>query len=313
VIRTTAVFEHDETRLARIAPRFSGWAGRLKINFTGQPVAKGEPLLSVYSPDLLSAESEYLLALRRFRQVGGTGTTVESEPAERLVESARRKLRLWQIDEEEIRELERRGEPSEEICLRSPISGHVVGKNVVEGKSFMAGETLYEIADLSHLWLRASVSENDLSLVRIGQRARIILPCLENAVYFSMVTFLYPHIDPQTRRAEIRLEVDNPNHDLRPDMWANVELDASIGSRLALPASAVIDTGLRYVAFVKKDDQRLEPREIKVGIKTDDYYEVLQGADAGESVVTRALFLVDSESQLKSVVAGMTTPGSEPQ
>lgn len=308
-VRTTATFEHDETRLTRIAPRFSGWVLDLKVNFTGQEVEKGQPLLTVYSPELLTAENEYLLAYQRLAQLKDQPAGPQLESAQRLAQSARRRLSLWQIGDEEISALEKSGRASEELLLRSPVSGHVVAKTAVEGKAFMAGETLYEIGDMSHLWVRAYVFEFEAPLIKVGQKARVILPYLGNKTYESTVTFLYPHIEPQTRRAEIRLEVENPKHELRPSMWANVELDASYGEMLTVPASAVIDTGKRYVAFVPRADEHLEPRDVKIGIKTDDYYQVLSGLKEGEKVITRALFLVDSESQLKAAISGMGAAG----
>lgn len=308
-VRTTATFEHDETRLARIAPRFGGWVRDLRVNFTGQKVDKGQPLFTVYSPELFSAENEYLIGYQRWALLKGNATDPQSEGARRLVESARRKLKLWEIGDAEIQALETNGQPKDELLLRSPVSGHVVAKTAVEGKSFMAGETLYEIADLTHLWLRAYVFEFEAPLIKVGQNARVILPYLGNKTYESKVTFLYPHIEPQTRRAEIRLEVENPELELRPQMWANVELDASFGEVLAVPASAIIDTGPRYIAFVKGEGDELQPREVKVGAKTDDYYQVLHGLKEGDRVVTRALFLVDSESQLKAAISGMGAAG----
>lgn len=308
-IRTTATFEHDETRLARISPRFAGWVRDLKVNFTGQKVEKGQPLFTVYSPELFSAENEYLIGYQSYVSLKNNASDAQREGARRLVESSRRKLKLWEIGDAEIQALESNTQAKDELLLRSPVSGHVVAKTAVEGKSFMAGETLYEIADLSHLWLRAYVFEFEAPLIKVGQKARVILPYLGNKTYESTVTFLYPHIEPQTRRAEIRLEVENPELELRPQMWANVELDASFGEVLAVPASAVIDTGPRYVAFVKADGDRLEPRVLKVGAKTDDYYQVLEGIKEGERVVTRALFLVDSESQLKAAISGMGEAG----
>lgn len=305
VIRTTAVFEHDETQLAKIAPRFAGWVRELKVNFTGQAVEKGEPLLTVYSPELFAAENEYLLAFKRLTQLKTALTTDGFDSARRLAESARRRLTLWQISDDEIRALEASGEPKDELLVRSPASGHVIAKTAVEGKAFMAGETLFEIGALTPIWLRASVTESDMSLIREGQKARIILPYLGNKAYESKVTFLYPHLEAQTRRGEIRLEVDNPSHELRPQMWANVEIEAGFGEVLAAPASAVIDTGERHVAFVLRADNHLEPREVKIGAKTDDWWEVKDGLNEGEKVVTRALFLVDSESQLKAAIAGM--------
>ncbi|MBI5685343.1 MAG: efflux RND transporter periplasmic adaptor subunit [Verrucomicrobia bacterium] len=304
-IRTTATFEHDETKLAKIAPRFAGWVRDLKVNFTGQHVQKGEPLLTVYSPELFAAENEYLLAYRRLAQPKSSVSDLGFASPQRLVESARRRLSLWQIGDEEISALEKRGVPKDELLIRSPVSGHVISKTAVEGKAFTAGETLFEIGALTPLWVRTSVTESDMPLIRLGQKARVILPYLGNKTYESKVTFLYPHLEAQTRRAEVRLEVDNPNHELRPQMWANVEIEASFGEVLAAPASAVIDTGERYVAFVLREDDHLEPREVKIGAKTDDWWEVKGGLKEGEKVVTRALFLVDSESQLKAAIAGM--------
>lgn len=302
-IRTTATFEHDETRLARIAPRFSGWIRDLKVNFTGQHVEKGDPLLTVYSPDLLSAENEYLLAYARLKQLQ-SAPGPERDAAQRLADSSRRRLSLWEISDEEIREIEQSGKATDEVLLRAPSAGHVTVKNAVAGKAFMAGETLYEIADLSHLWLRAYVYEYELPLIKIGQKAQVTLPYLGNKSYEGKVSFIYPHIEQQTRRAELRIEFDNPNHELRPAMWADVQIRATHGTVLAVPASAVIDSGTRYVAFVKHGTT-MEPREVKIGTRTDDYWEVLSGLKENEEVVTRALFLVDSESQLKAAIDGM--------
>jgi membrane fusion protein, copper/silver efflux system len=308
-VRTIATFEHDETRLARIAPRFGGWVRELKINSTGQPVVKGEPLLTVYSPELFSAETEYLLAYHRLQQLATNSPLAQRESAERLLDSVRTKLSLWQIGADEIRALEQNGKPTDELLLRSPVSGHVIAKNAIAGKAFMPGDTLYEIGDLTHVWLRAYVYEYELPLIKAGQKARVVLPYLGNKTYESTVTFIYPHIEPQTRRAQIRLELENPNHELRPQMWGNVELDASFGEVLAVPASAVIDTGVRFVAFVQREDNHLEPRELKIGARTDDYWQVTEGLKEGEKVVVRALFLVDSESQLKAAISGMGEAG----
>jgi len=223
--------------------------------------------------------------------------------------SARRRLELWEIGEGEIRALEQRGTPGDEMLFRAPFTGHVVAKMAVEGKAFMAGESLYEVADLSHLWIDAWVFESDLPLMKLGLQATITFSSLGNKTFTAPITFLYPHIDPQTRRGRVRLELDNPEHLLRPDMWASVEVQIPLGLKVLIPASAVIDTGQRFVAFVDGEDEHLQPRELKVGAKTDDYYEVLDGVKEGEKVVMRALFLVDSESQLKAAIAGMGEAG----
>ena len=305
-VRTTGVVAHDETRMARIAPRFGGWVRSLQVNFTGQPVTKGQPLFTAYSPEMFTAENEYLLAFENQRRLSNSAPA-EREAARSLLESAQRRLQLLEVGAEEIRALEKRGKPSDEMQFRAPVSGHVITKNAVEGKSFMAGETLYEIGHLEHLWVRANVPEHEIAQLRVGQPARVFVPGLQSRSIDSRVEFISPHMDPQTRRAEVRLDVQNPEGQLRPDMWANVEIDVDMGKGLAVPASAVIDTGTRLLAFVDREDEHLEPRELKAGVRTDDYIQVLEGVKAGERVVSRALFLVDSESQLKAAIAGMSS------
>lgn len=309
IVRTTAVVTHDETRYARIAPRFGGWVRTLHVNFTGAPVEKGQPLFTVYSPELFSTENEYLIAWRGVQQLRADASAEQRRAAANLLGSARRRLELWEIGDDEIRFLEQRGTASDEMLFRSPIAGHVVAKMAVEGKAFMAGEALYDVADLSHLWLDAWVFESDFPLIKPGLQATITFPYLGNKTIASPITFIYPHIDPQTRRGRVRLELDNPGHLLRPDMWASVAIQIPLGEKVLIPASAVIDTGLRLIAFVDGPDGHLEPRELKVGARTDDDYEVLDGVKEGENVVTRALFLVDSESQLKAAIAGMGEAG----
>ncbi len=308
-VRTAARVEHDETRYAKIAPRFAGWVRKLQVNFTGAPVEKDQPLFTVYSPELYSTENEYLVAWRAVKQLKDDAPANQKESANALLESARLRLALFEIGDREIKELEERGKASAELLFRAPFSGHVIVKNAIEGKAFMAGESLYEIADLSHLWLRAYVFEFEMPLISVGQDAVLNFPYLNNRSFPAKVTFIYPHIEPQTRRGEIRLELDNAKHEIRPDMWANVEIELAAGEKLTVPASSVIDTGPRYVAFVEGKEQHLEPREVKVGMKTDDYYEVISGLNDGEQVVTRALFLVDSESQLKAAISGMGAAG----
>jgi Cu(I)/Ag(I) efflux system membrane fusion protein len=303
-IRTTAVVEHDETQLARVAPRFGGWIRKLHVNYTGQEVYQGDPLFSVYSPELLTTESEYLLALAHLQRLTNAPPDQQAD-ARGLLQSSRRRLELMQIGNQEIAAVEARGRADDELLIRAPVSGHVISKTAVEGKAFMPGETLYEIGDLSHVWLRASVTEKDLSTVAVGLNAVVTLPYLPNREFESKVSFIYPHIDPQTRRAEVRLEMANTNHLVRPDMWANVEIRAELGNHLAVPASAVIDTGTRFIAFVDRPDQHLEPREVRIGARTEDHFQILEGLKEGEKVVTRALFLVDSESQLKAAIAAM--------
>jgi membrane fusion protein, copper/silver efflux system len=308
-VRTSALVEHDETRYARIAPRFAGWVRKLHVNFTGAPVEKGQPLFSAYSPELLSTGNDYLIAWRAARALKDDAPKAQKDATRTMLEAARLRLALFELGDEDIRALEQADQAGAEQQIHAPFSGHVVVKNAVEGRAFMAGETLFEIADLDHLWLRGSVHESDLPHVHVGQDAVIQFPQLDNRSFPAKVTFLYPHMDAQTRRGEIRLELDNPGHLLRPDMWANLDLVIKAGEKLTVPASALIDTGQRHVAFVEARDLHLEPREVRIGAKNDDYYEVLSGLKEGEQVVTRALFLVDSESQLKAAIAGMGAGG----
>ncbi|HPC60975.1 MAG TPA: efflux RND transporter periplasmic adaptor subunit [Verrucomicrobiota bacterium] len=307
-LRTTGAIEHDETRWAKVAPRFGGWVRTLYVNATGQPVRQGEPMFSVYSPELFQAQTEYLLAWKNHQRLAG------SPPAERqaawgLVQSARRRLELLELDEAEIKALEQREAPADEVLIRAPFSGHVVTRNAAAGQAFAAGETLYEIADLDHLWVRATLSESEMPEVKVGQDAALVFPQLGGKTVASRVSFIYPHIDPASRRGAVRLELENPGQVLRPDMWAQVEIGIDPGPLLAVPASALIDTGTRHVAFVDRADGHLEPREVKVGARTEDLVQVLEGLKAGERVVTRALFLIDSESQLKAALAGLGAAG----
>lgn len=308
-VRTVALVEHDETRYTRVAPRFAGWVRKLHVNFTGAPVEKDQPLFTVYSPELYSTENEYLVAWRGVGRLPADAAAARRDSAQALLESARLRLALFEIGDAEVRELEQRGQAGAELLFRAPFSGHVIVKNAVEGQAFPAGETLFEIADLSHLWLRAYVYESELPLVAAGQDAVVHFPHLNHRSFPAKVTFIYPHIEPRTRRAALRLELDNPEHLIRPDMWADVELAINTGEKLTVPAGAVIDTGQRYVAFVDGPEEHLEPREVKIGARTDDYYEVVSGLKEGELVVARALFLVDSESQLKAALAGLGAAG----
>lgn len=300
-IRAPAVLEHDESRLAAIAPRFGGWVMELLVSQTGQEVTQGQPLLTVYSPEVYAAENEYLLAWTRLQ----SAPDAERAAAQPLLDSARRRLTLWGIGDAEIALLEKSAQPRSEVLLRAPLSGHVITRRVQAGQSFMPGETLFEIGALDPLWVRASVADTDLPFIKVGDPAQVILPTLGGLSLTSRVDFIYPHLEPMTRRAQIRLIVANPELRLRPEQWAEVVIQAGIGEVLAVPASAVIDTGTRYVAFTLDQDQHFAPRQLRIGLKTDEYWQVLGGLREGERVVTRALFLVDAESQLKAALAGM--------
>jgi membrane fusion protein, copper/silver efflux system len=294
-IRTNGTLEYDETRLTRVNPRIGGWIQDLYVNATGQRVEKGQALFKLYSPDLLVTEKEYLNAL--------------AAGSAELIGSARRRLELWGVSDGQIGELEKARRPSDTLDLLAPAAGYVIEKNVIAGQSFMPGATLYEIADLSHLWVHAFVYEYELRHIVTGMPATVEVTAFPNTLFDAKVAFIYPYADEVSRTLTVRLELDNPKLELKPDMWANVEFDVDLGEALTVPASAVIDTGKRFVAFVDKGEGLLEPRELKIGGRTDDAFQVREGLAEGERVVARALFLIDAESQLKAAVAGMSADG----
>ena len=296
-IRTVARVTYAEPHLAWVNTKFAGWIEKLHVNATGQAVRKGEPLLDIYSPELVSAQEEYLLAAR-----------ANNSP---LLEAARRRLQLWDINDPQIAQLEKSGKPRKTLTIFAPLDGYVIEKTALEGKAVMSGENLFRIAGLSTVWLMADIYENELPLVKLGQPAEVTLTYLPGEKFTAKVSYIYPYLEGQTRTAKVRLEAHNPQLKLKPEMWANVVLEVESTETLAVPASAVIDTGTRNVAFVDKGDGHLEPRELKIGLRTDDQFEVLAGVTAGEKVVTRALFLVDSESQLRAAIAGMGAGGHQ--
>jgi Cu(I)/Ag(I) efflux system membrane fusion protein len=311
-VRASATVQPDETKLARVAARFNGFVVDLKADYTGQALTNGQPLVSIYSLDLQAVQNDYQ-TMHRAMSSGRIQQPSQGQKdlAQRRYEFSRRKLELWNIADEEIKMLESVDSVPDECLLRSPISGHVLTLNAYEGLTFRPGDVLYEIADLSRVWLRTYIFEQDLQGLKVGQKAHVTFPYLEDKTFETTIAFIAPRVDPQTRRAEVRLEVDNTHHELRFDMWANVQLEVPMGEVLAVPASAVLDTGRRFVAFVSHPNGRIEPRNLAVGTRTDEYYEVLNGLEPGEKVVTRALFLVDSESQLEAAIMGMTSSSDE--
>ncbi|MFB3884779.1 MAG: efflux RND transporter periplasmic adaptor subunit [Thermodesulfobacteriota bacterium] len=305
VIRTVGRIDYDEKRLVTINPKVGGWIEDLFVDFTGRYVMKGEPLLTIYSPELVSTQEEYLLALRAksdlvrspFAEVAGSGTS--------LAESAKRRLRLWDITEDQIRILEETGQPKKTLTLYSPFGGFVLEKAAYKGMSVMPGVALYKLADLSVVWLYADIYEYELPFVRLGQEASVQLSYTPGETFTGKAVYIYPSLNPETRTAKVRFEFPNPYGKLKPEMYANVEIKVRLGQKLAVPEGAIIDTGLRQMAIIDKGSGYFEPREVKVGTKVENYYEVIQGLKAGEKVVTSANFLIDSESKLKEAVASM--------
>jgi Cu(I)/Ag(I) efflux system membrane fusion protein len=296
-VRTVGRVAVDETRLYRISTKFDGYIEKLYVNVTGQQIRKGQPLFSVYSPDLLATQQEYLLAMRAAKQ----------SPS--LLAAARQRLLLWDVTADEIRELERTGVARKSVTIGSPTSGYVLNKIAVEGSRVTAGEPLFEIANLDRVWIQADVYESELPFIRLGASAATTLSYIPGRTWTGRVTFIAPTIDPMTRTVKVRSEFDNSDGALKPDMFGDVVIQQPARQVVVVPESAVLQTGRRSVVFVVKSDGTFEPREVSVGTKSEQFYEVRSGLEAGVKVVTQANFLIDSESRLKAALAQMNAPG----
>ena len=304
-IRTVGQVTFDETRVKLIAPKIDGWVERLYVDVTGQAVRAGAPLLAIYSPMLVSAQEELLLAKRLEGDVAGASDDARASASE-LLSSARRRFGYWDIPAADVARIESTGQVQRTLTLRAPVSGFVIEKNVLEGQKIMAGETLYTIADLGIVWVEGEVFEQDLSSVRLGQRVTAELQALPGQELRGRITYIYPTLNPATRTARVRVELPNPGLRLKPGMYATFRLTGSARpNAITVPRSAVLATGERSLVFVRRADGMLEPREVVVGIGNDTRVEILRGLAAGETVVASATFLVDAESNLGTVMGGM--------
>ncbi|MFQ5692570.1 MAG: efflux RND transporter periplasmic adaptor subunit, partial [Nitrospinota bacterium] len=305
-IRTVGKVAYDETRMTDVNLKIGGWIEKPFVDYTGKPVRKGQPLLTIYSPDLVSTQEEYLLAVQTLEKVRNSRLPDAVRGAKALVEASRRRLLLWDITEGQISRLARTGRPQTNLTIESPVSGFVVQKKIVEKMYVKPGMSLYRIADISTVWIEADIYESDLPFVKVGQRATITLPYGGGRVLQGRITFIYPFMDPATRTVKVRLSFPNPGARLKPEMYANVEIRNKGGKKLAVPESAVLHSGVRNLVFVDRGKGMFEPREVKLGPKMDGHYMVLKGLSAGEKVVTSANFLIDSESRLMAATGGMT-------
>ncbi len=305
VIRTVGRIETDEKRIGIVSPKIGGWIEELYVDFTGRFVRAGEPLLTIYSPELVATQEEYLLALTAKRDWAKSPFAEIAEGGSLLAESARRRLRLWDISDAQIQALEESREPKKTLTLYSPFTGHVLEKMVNKGQFVDAGMALFKIADLSVVWLIADIYEYELPAIRLGQAATIRMAYFPGESFTGKAIYIYPTLDPQTRTARVRYEFANPQGKLKPEMFTTVEILVRLGERLAVPEGAVIDTGVRQVVIVDRGAGTFEPREVRLGVKAGEVFEVLEGLAAGERVVTSANFLIDSESKLKEAVGGM--------
>ena len=303
--RTVGRIAMDETRIRRTNLKVSGFVERIYVDFVGKKVRKGDPLFSLYSPELLSTQEELLLALRTKKALTQAGNTLPDD-GDALVAAARRKLALWDVPEAEIERLAKTGEPTKTIVFHSPIAGVVTRKDVVEGMRLDAGAMPYEIVDLSSVWVLADVYESELRFVKDQMAAKLTLNAYPNHPFTGKVVFIDPLLDPQTRTVKVRLVFPNPTGELRPEMFGEVVLLGAPHDGLRIPPDAVIDSGTEKLVFVALGEGKFEPRKVTLGDSDGTNVEVTSGVAAGEHVVTRAGFLIDSESRLRASLAEMS-------
>ncbi len=305
-VRAAGRVEPDERRVYVIAPRFEGYVERLHVNVTGQPVAKGQPLFDAYSPELVSAQREYAIAMQGVQAMKDAGADAQSGMRQ-LAESSLTRLRNWDLSPAQVTALIQSGQVQRTISFPSPVSGVVTEKKALQGMRFMPGETLYQVTDLSSVWVIADLSEQDIGSVRTGATAKVSVTAYPNEVFSGRITYVYPTLKADTRSVPVRVELANPGQRLKPAMYAQVEL--AVGGKkpvLTVPDSAVIDTGTRRLVLVQVGEGRFEPREVELGGRGENFVEVIKGVSDGEQVVVAANFLIDAESNLKAAVGGLS-------
>lgn len=308
-IRAVATLTYDETKIAKIHPKVEGWIDRVYVNFTGELVRKNQALLTIYSPELVATQEEYLLALRARDSLGSSSFQDVATGANSLLEAARTRLELWDISEKQIAELEKTKKPVKNLTLYSPGAGFVTTRNSYENQRVTPDTELYAIADLSTIWAIADFYEYEVGNIRLGQQVNLTLAAFPGRIFRGRVTYIYPQLETTTRTLRVRAELPNPNFSLKPDMYGNVELEINFGRRLAVPEEAVLDSGTEQVVFVALHNGYFEPRQVRIGDRVDDQVIVLSGLKAGETIVTSGNFLIDAESRLKSATSGMGMPG----
>ncbi len=305
-IRTVGRVEYDERKLATVNTKFEGWIEKLHVDYVGKQVRKGEPLAEIYSPELYATQQEFINLLKW----KGQGKEVKDESvggmlgrdADAILDAARQRLKLWDVTEEQIKSIAESGKPVRTLTIYSPADGTVIQKAALQGMRIMPGEKLFDIADLSTVWIIADIYEYELSLVRPGSTAKITLDSFPGREFTAVIDYVYPVLTSETRTAKVRFSLPNPGGRLKPQMFTNVELKIDMGRRLTIPEDAVIDTGMRQIVYVDKGEGYFEPREVTLGVRADGMVEVLKGLKAKEKVASAATFLIDSEAKLKGIV-----------
>jgi Cu(I)/Ag(I) efflux system membrane fusion protein/cobalt-zinc-cadmium efflux system membrane fusion protein len=307
-IRTTGDVEADETKLAEVQVRFSGWIQKVYADATFQRIRKGQPLLTIYSPDVVTTENEYLLAKQNRDSLAQSTVPGVASGASSLLSSALERLKQWQIPDREIKELEQTGKIRHELEIDAPVSGFIVDRAALPNMYAQPGAKLYSVADLSTVWVYARVFQSDLGRIKIGTAAEITVNSYPGRIFRGRVSFVWPQVDPATRTAKVRLQIQNPKLTLSLRMFVNVRLDVPLGRQLVIPASGIFQTGTRQIAFVDKGEGHFEPRDLEVGARAGDDMIISKGLKAGDHIVTSANFLIDSESQLQAALGSFAPP-----
>jgi len=304
-IRAVGQLTADETKLAHVHLKVSGWIDQVYVDYIGQLVKKGQPLFTLYSPDLVATEQEYLIARRGKQYLGDSSFPDASRGADSLLQSARERLRLWDISDEQIKKLDETGEVTRTLTFYSPIDGFVLDRKAFPQTSVTPDMELYTVADLSTIWATAEIYEYEVPYVHVSQQAQMEVSYVAGKTYSGRLTYISPTLDPQTRTVKVRLEFANPKFELKPQMFSEVLLKIDYGNQIVVPPDAILDSGEKQTVFVALPNGYFEPREIKIGAKLDEKVIVLSGLKAGETIVTSGNFLIDSESRLKSAMGGM--------
>ena len=307
-IRTTGTVAIDETKLAYVQVRFSGFIEKVFVDATYQHIRKGQPLFTIYSPDLVATEREYLIAKQNQQQVAQSTVSGVASSAAALLDAAKERLEQWEVPQQEIARLESTGKVQQELEFDSPVSGYITERSALPSVAVQPETRLFTVADLSNVWVQAQVFQNDLGRIKVGDPATLTVNTFPGRTFRGRVDFIYPQLDMDTRTAKVRVVFSNSDLQLKPGMFVNVALKVPMGRQLVIPATGVMQSGTRQIAFVKRSDDYLEPREVELGPRIGDDFVVLKGLKSGEEIVTSANFLIDSESQLQSALGSFVPP-----
>jgi len=308
-VRAVGRVDYDEQRITHVNLRVSGWVDELFADYTGQVVRKGQPLFTLYSPELVSSQDEYLLALRTQQKLKDSPLPEVHEQAEELVQASRERLHLWTVSDQQLNELARRGKANTYLTIASQNTGYVIDKKVFKGMFVEPQTRLYTIADLSTVWVNAEIYEYEVPFIKVGQTGKVTLTAYPGRAFYGRVSYIYPYLNPESRTVKVRLELPNSEMQLKPEMYGDVEIHVNRGYQVAIPDQAVLDSGIRKIVFLVRGEGMFEPREVKVGPKIGSLYEVQAGLEVGDRIVTSGNFLIDSESKLMAATDMMGSLG----